>query len=466
MQARSVGEQPGRLGAAGIVLLAVLFAWPAALFAQQPTKPHAAERKGVVNNVWMDTPLVQVLRDISTQVGVTITVDPAMADLPVSLEAHDLSLTECLTRITMGKGLAVRQVEPGLYIVGSDKPGSLSFTVVSDSMRLPLKYVTAHHVRESLASDLRSYVSSGERNTEVQIFAPPEKLARIVEAVQQLDVPVPQIVLEALVVELSRDSDKETGIDWTVAGGNMAFSLTNGTDAFTGAARYTTVSEQNFTAITAALNLLVSADKAKIRSRPRVATLNGMTATIDASLEEFFSIITDVNGTYLRTELQSVKSGVILKMSPQVGGDGDITVHVDTEVSDVVSRKNEIAGTQNTLPVIRRRKAESFIRVKSGEAIVIGGLIESQVRDEVRRVPILGDIPLLGALFTSKKASTVENEIIIFIKPHIMAPAEAALQDGHETIDVEKERRALQTPSSPRSPAKDALDKLTTGETW
>jgi hypothetical protein len=466
MRAQWIGRRPGRPVAAGIVLLAVLFAWPAALFAQQPANPPPAERKGFVNNVWMDTPLVQVLRDISTQVGVTITLDPLMADLPVSLEAHDLSLADCLARITMGKGLAVRQIEPGFYVVGSDKPGSSSFTVVSDSMRLPLKYVTAHHVRDSLASDLRPYVSSGERTTEVQVFAPPEKLGRIVEAVKQLDVPVPQIVLEALVVELSRDSNKETGIDWAVAGDNASVSLVNGTDAFAGAARYTTVSEQNFTSITAALKLLVSNGKAKVRSRPRVATLNGMTATIDVSLEEFFSIITDVNGTYLRTELQSVKSGVVLKMAPQVGGDGDITVHVDTEVSDVVSRSNEIAGTQNTLPVIRRRKAESFIRVKSGESIVIGGLIESQVRDEVKRVPVLGSIPVLGALFTSKKASTVENEVIIFIKPHIMAAGEAALQGGHETIDVEKEHRALQTPSSPPSPGKDVLDRPTTGEAW
>jgi type II secretory pathway component GspD/PulD (secretin) len=460
------GRQPRRMGVAGIVLLAVLFAWPAALWAQQPTNPQAAERKGVVNNVWMDTPLVQVLRDISTQVGVAITLDPVMADLPVSLEAHDLSLSECLARITMGKGLAVRQVEPGLYVVGSDKPGSPSFTVVSDSMRVPLKYVTARHVRDSLPTDLKPYVSSGERTTEVQIFAPPEKMARIVETVKQMDVPVPQIVLEALVVELSRGSDKEAGIDWAVAGGNAAFSLENGAGAFAGAARYTTVSERNFTAITAALNLLVSTGKAKIRSRPRVATLNGMTATIDVSLEKFFAIITDVQATYLRTQLQSVKSGVILKMEPQVGGDGDITLHVATEVSDVVTRNTEIAGLQDPLPLIRRRNVESYIRVKSGEAIVIGGLIESQVRDEVKRVPILGSIPLLGALFTSKKASSVENEVIIFIKPHIMAPAEAALQGGHETIDVEKEHRALQAPSSPRSHEKDALDQPTTGETW
>ncbi len=466
MRERSVGKRPGRAGVAGIVLIAVLFAWPAALFAQPPVKPKAAEGKVLVNNVWMDTPLVQVLRDISTQVGVTITVDPVLADLPVSLEAHDLPLAECLARVTMGKGLAVRQVEPGLYVVGSDRPGSPSFTIVSDSVRLPLKYVTAHHVRDSLATDLRPYLSSGERTTEVQIFAPPEKMARIEEAVRQLDVPVPQIVLEALVVELSRDSDQETGIDWSAAGGNAAFSLVNGAGAFTGAASYTTVSEQNFTAITAALNLLVSSGKAKIRSRPRVATLNGMTATIDVSLEQFFAIITDVQGTYLRTQLQSVKSGVILKMMPQVGGDGDITLHVDTEVSDVVSRDNAIAGVQDPLPLIRRRNVESYVRVKSGEAIVIGGLIESQLRDEVKRVPILGSIPLLGALFTSRKASSVENEVVIFIKPHIMTPAETALQDGHETIDVEKEHRALETPSAPRPREKDVLDKPTTGEAW
>ena len=84
----------------------------------------------------------------------------------------------------------------------------------------------------------------------------------------------------------------------------------------------------------------------------------------------------------------------------------------------------------------------------------------------VNRVPILGSLPLLGALFTSKSLSTVENEVIIFIKPHVLAPGEAAAQGGHETINVEKERQRLQYPPEAQPPEKNALDAPTTGETW
>jgi len=444
MHARSLRQPPGVLRMAGLLLLAAACACPISLGAQ----PSAPERSALVNNVWTDTPLVQVLSDISAQVGVTITADPTVADLPVSLEAHNTPLLECLAKVTLGKGLALRQVEPGHYVVGSDRPGSLSFTVVSESRRITLKYVTARHVKDSLPTDLRPYVTNGERTTEMIVFGPPEKLERILALVREMDVPVPQVVLEALVVELSRESGKEAGIDWEIAGRNVAIALTDGANAFTGATRYASVNERDYTTIVTSVKLLVSNGKAKIRSRPRVATLNGTPATIDASLEEFFAIVTDVNNNLLRTELRSVKSGVVLKMTPQVGGEGDITLHVETEVSDVVSRRNSVVrtdGTMDTLPVIRRRKAESQIRVKDGDAIVIGGLIESQVRDEVRRVPVLGYIPLLGALFTTKKSQNVEKEVIIFIKPHVMTGVESADAGGHTAINVAGERNAFQT---------------------
>jgi type II secretory pathway component GspD/PulD (secretin) len=222
--------------------------------------------------------------------------------------------------------------------------------------------------------------------------------------------------------------------------------MSHGLGIFEGIAKYTSVPANEFTSLLFTLKMLVSEGKAGIRSRPRVATLNGEKASIDMSLDEYYSIVTDI-GSYdnvLRTELQVIKSGVQLEITPHIGDNNDITVNVITEVSDVASRQNQVAGnTSGNLPVIRRRKVDTCVRVKEGDAIVIGGLIETQEQNNVEKVPILGDIPLLGGLFHSTKSETMEKEVMIFITPRLMKEGESAFSDRHKLIDAEEELDAL-----------------------
>ncbi len=91
--------------------------------------------------------------------------------------------------------------------------------------------------------------------------------------------------------------------------------------------------------------------------------------------------------------------------------------------------------TNEELPVIRRREANTHVRVKEGDAIVIGGLVETQERINDKRVPILSSIPLVGGLFTSKENSTIKKEVIIFITPRLMTEGEIVLSDRHQLID-------------------------------
>lgn len=400
-----------------------------------------------VSNVWVDTPLSQVLRDVSLQAKVTVAVDPSVADRLVSLEAEEMSLRDALERVTAAQGLSVRRVEDDLYVVGSVEPDSPSFSTLARTRRLYLDYVTARHVRESLPRELQRYVTGGRRNTEVLVFAPRRESERIMEIVEQLDVPRRQVVLEALVVELSQEGRRVLGVDWTRSGPDTLFNLTEMTENFVGVARYTSVDERRFRSLMLTIRALLRKGKAEVRSRPRVATVNGEKATIDVGLEEFFNIVTDVNGAFLRTELQVVKSGVMLEMTPQIGRDGDITVQVKTEVSDVESRRDGLRDEEelttaleaSVLPIIRRRKAETTVRVKEGEAIVIGGLIESEDRFEENKVPVLASIPLLGALFRSREKTTVENEVVIFITPRLMGDEADPLSGRHEIVNVESE---------------------------
>ncbi len=416
-----------------------------ALAAESPSAPDA--EGPLIANVWVDVPLREVLRDVSMQAGVTIAVGPSVPDELVSLEAKEIPLQQCLQKVTAGQGLEIHRIEEGLYVVGSANPGTPSFAQFAESRRVSLKYITSGHLTRCLPRDLQSYVSSGERKTEVVIFATPGKMKRVLEIIEQIDIPRRQVVLAVLVVELSQEADREFGLDWERSGPDTLLSLKN----LTGTVRYTSIKERDFRTLAMTLNMLIRDGSATVRSRPRVATLNGEQATIDVSLEEYFTIVTDASGTNLRTRLQVVKSGVVLKMTPQIGDDGDITVSVSTEVSDVATRRNndEDNGIAGTLPIIRRRKAQTRVRVKDGDAIVIGGLIESQKREEVRRVPILGSIPLLCVLFRSTREIEVQKEVLIFIAPRLILSGESPLSERHNLWDVEKELKELQNDSQP-----------------
>jgi len=146
----------------------------------------------------------------------------------------------------------------------------------------------------------------------------------------------------------------------------------------------------------------------------------------------------------LRTELEVIKSGVLLNITPHIGNNGDITVEVLTEVSDVASRQNKIAGNESgNLPIVRRRKADTTVRVTQGDAIVIGGLIETQERSEDKRVPLLSSIPLIGGIFKTTKSIALQKEVVIFITPRLIHQGENPSSNKHALISVEKERQIL-----------------------
>jgi len=407
----------------------------------------------MVNNVWVDVPLTQVFRDISVETGVVIALCPHVPDPLISLDAGlGKPLEECLQELVAGRGLFIYPRNKRFHLISCADPMCPSFIEIADSKRLYLKYITAKHLISSLPLSFRQYVSSGERPNEMLIYTVPEIMGRIMEIVAKLDIPRPQVVLEVLVVELWEEASEEFGLDWEYSDRHNSLSMTAGLSAFTGIAHYTSVPQDKLTELLFTLRALVGENKASIRSRPRVATLNGQKATIDISLDEYFTVVTDLYGSTgtLRTELEIIKSGVSLDITPHIGDNNDITVDVITEVSDVASRQNQIAGNESgDLPIVRRRKVDTCVRIKQGDAIVIGGLIETQERSENKSVPILSLIPLLGGIFKTVDNITVEKEVIIFITPRLVEEGKNPLSDRHDLLNVEQELEALREGIAP-----------------
>ena len=429
-------RQTARLPAAVLCLLLL-----SAMAAVAATDLDTAEEI-MVNNVWIDVPLTQVFRDISIETGVVIAVGPQVPDMLVSLDAGlGKPLQECFRELAAGQGLFIHQKNKRFYLITSGDPASPAFMEVASSKRLYLKYINANHLRTSLPRSMQQYVTSGERPNEVLIYAVPKIIKRIMGIVAKLDIPRRQVVLEVLVVDLWEDAGEEFSLDWGFTHHDDSIDTLKGLGTFAGVANFTTVAAAKLSRLEFTLKALISEEKASIRSRPRVATLNGEKASIDISLDEYFAIVTDIYGStaMLRTDIQIIKSGVLLEMTPQMGDNGNITVDVHIVVSDVASRQNNTTNNNDVangdLPVIRRREADTRVRVKQGDAIVIGGLVETQHRSDDKRVPVLSSIPLVGGLFTSKENTTIKKEVMIFITPRLMAEGEIVLSDRHQLID-------------------------------
>jgi hypothetical protein len=409
--------------------------------------PAPSPREKMVQNVWVDIPLTQVFRDISAQAGCIIATCPHVPDQLVSFDVGEpRDAEECLKELVTGRGLIVYKKSKDFYLVSCGNPSCPSFMEVADSQRIYLKYINAKGLLASLPRPIQPYVSCGERNNEVLIYAAEDVAQNIRNIVNKLDMPQQQGVLEVLVVELEEDGSEEFGLDWAYQDKHMNFAMKEGLGHFTSIARYTSVPENEMTDILFTLRSLIAKEKADIRARPRVATLNGAPASIDITLDEYFTIVTDAYGptALLRTELQVIKTGVLLNILPNIGEDGDITVDVLTEVSDVAARQNEIQGNRaGDLPLVKRRKASTKVRVKDGDAIVIGGLVETQQKSIDKRVPILSSIPLIGGIFTAKESASVNKEVVIFITPRIMHEGKTAFANQHSKINVQKELNEL-----------------------
>ena len=163
----------------------------------------------------------------------------------------------------------------------------------------------------------------------------------------------------------------------------------------------------------ARINALVTNGKAKILSRPNVTTIQGHEAIINVGSSVPVPKVSSTN-TSTTTEIEYRDAGIILKYTPRINFDGTITATIHTEVSTPQYVEDLKAYRFNT------RSADTIVTVRDGQPMVIGGLIGAEDGKSVRKIPFLGDLPILGALFKSHKKDKSESELMIFLTAHVI----------------------------------------------
>ena len=294
----------------------------------------------------------------------------------------------------------------------------------------------------------------------ILVRAMPEEL-RHVEAylVRVQDVAQRQVILEAKIVEVQLNDGYQAGINWVAVAQSGDDTYTYGQVAPTGAldgdfddlgGAPITVSPGTvvdgfvnstiggaFTMafdvgdFNAFIELLEVQGDTRVLSSPRVSTLNNQKAVIKAGTDEFFvtdvasNTVTGTSSTTTRdVELTPFFSGIALDVTPQISADGEVILHIHPTVSEVTDQQKvlTVSGTTDTLPLAfsEIRESDSVVRARSGQIIVIGGLMRNSSRDETFGAPGLSRLPGVGRLFRSQRAVMRKTELVILLKPLVV----------------------------------------------
>jgi len=266
---------------------------------------------------------------------------------------------------------------------------------------------------DPVGRDVNDAIGIDRRLNAVILKGTPERVAAIKAAITGLDQPVTSVVLETVFVELTETGARNLGLDFNNANNQIAtatYAFSRGFPGLADTPRGGGVSVN----LQAALYAQIAKGQGRIVSKPRIAAQSGGSAKIVTgdALPILTSIaLSGVNA--VQQQVQYVNVGVTLQIAPRVSDDGMVTSHVFAVVSSVT-------GFSQGYPTISQREASTSATVRDGEAFVIGGLTQEADLKHRSKIPILGDAPVLSALFDTENSTRSKTDLYIVVTPHIV----------------------------------------------
>ena len=358
---------------------------------------------------------------IALKTGLSVAVDDAV-DRKVSLNLSGVKPEAAVQSIATANGLALSRIG-GMLILSEGVPNDLATYRVSGTQSYRMQNTQAATASGLLPNFLYSYVKVNPEQNAVVVTAPSQMLAKIGRDLAAVDTPSPEIAIEAVAVEFTDDINESIGLLLNDQR-NTSISTVNPS---LGQITYNSIGllPQNFQLT---LQALVQSGKARVRARPRMAVVNGRQANIFIGSQQF--ILTQFNSYgQTQTRIQPVDVGVKLSITPLTGGNGEITTTIAPEVSNITEQ-----DAATGLPVLSTRNASTTVRVRDGETIVIGGLTLDQQQTSHQKIPLLGDLPILGKLFRSETKNSVRTELVVFVTPRIVSAGSAGGVDAATAV--------------------------------
>jgi len=324
------------------------------------------------------------------------------------------------------------------------------------------------------------YVVADEDTNSLLVRAASKHFDRIKELLAELDRPTPQVLIKVLIAEVTHDDSLDLGTEFSIL--NLEFAAAvegtgdlGGTDERPGGLVTATLN----TNLAATFNALQTEGRLDVLSRPYILASDNQEASITVGQEVPFitnSRTTETGQTVNTIEYQDI--GIILNVTPHINPQGLVIMEVAPEISHI-QEDVQIALSQTVnATVYRKRSAQTQVAIRDGQTIVIGGLMEDHIDDVVQKVPLLGDIPLLGGLFRRIVKTKVKTELLIFLTPHVatdpdnlpaMSEDEMAgsksVRQGPQSRAFEEHMEGMRRGAAPKPPGEEPPAEEPPGET-
>lgn len=300
-------------------------------------------------------------------------------------------------------------------------------------------------------------VSTDTSNNTIIAYAHPDQLDMIEAMVQKIDVAPKQIYLETTIAEVTLNNDLAFGLSWFFENGDLSGGYS---DIASGAVgnRF-----PGFSALISgpdarlALSAVSSLTDVKVLSSPSIMVLNNKTATLQVG--DQVPIVTQSSVSIGDADAPIINSvsmrdtGIILNVTPRVNDEGTVVLDIEQEVSNVISTVS--SGIDS--PTIQQRRLTTTVMVENGKSIALGGLIRERISNNESKVPILGDIPLIGpAMFKSEKDVIERTELLLLITPKVVRSE----QDGLSILkDLANDMSSIELSFSSQHPEQDEVTK-------
>lgn len=391
--------------AVGCLLVAILVA---------PWSGWSQVQPGRVSGTYLNVDLRQVILELAGQAGASVMLEDQVQGT-VTIRLINVPFEDALNVLLSGRGLTFKRIR-GIYVVASPETLAVRYPDATALEIFRLKYADPQFVVEilrQLFSLSERSIAADSRQRQVIVNALPEQLSRVREAIELLDRQRPQVFIDVKVVEMVSSELRQLGITWGSSFGLFLPVPSPSPETIVPGLNEIWLVSPPLALLTATLQTLQEQGKARILASPRVLTLDGTEARLVTAEEIPVTILQIVGGQAVRT-IQTFTAGVSLSVTPRIAEHNRIDLTVQPTVRVITGT------TPEGFPQISTRELQARVVITDGQPVMLGELVDQRTIEIVSKLPILGDLPILGALFRTRRTQKVDTNIAIIVTPKIV----------------------------------------------